>query len=144
MVVPSVVMALRTLLAVEASVSAVEVSTLPLDTFTIPTTRLTVEAAAVEGVAPPGATPYPVNEMYCSFGEMVNNPSEVELPWAVNANCEPTVLVGISIDPTRTPASVYSSNQTSVAAVVPATSPASPTRYRTKSPAVNGRAPCAC
>jgi hypothetical protein len=72
------------------------------------------------------------------LGEIVSNPSEVELPWAVKGLYAPAKLVGISIDPRRAPASVYSSNQTSVDAVVPAASPLSPTRYKIRSPGLNG------
>src|SRR5438477_10800133 len=95
--VPLVLMALRGLLPVAASDSAVVVSTAPLES-TRAITRLTVAELEVVMPVAAKAASYPGALRYLPSVDRVINPSLVAVPLAVSLLFDPLTTVGIAID----------------------------------------------
>src|SRR6516165_1289500 len=118
MFVPSVLVALRGLLPVAQSVSAVVVSMLPFAS-TRPTTRLTVVDAVPATPAVPRAASYPLSTRKLLSAERVSSPSEVADPEAVSRWFDPFTAVGMGRLWTGAPPDcVYSSRKTGFATLL--------------------------
>src|SRR5581483_1051343 len=103
---------------------------------TVARTRGVVAAADLATLVVPASALYPAITNSRPSAESVKLPSEVAVPLLTTAEAP---LLGILIVCTKTPARVYSSRKTGLAALVSAAEP-SPTRSMTRSPGVNGAA----
>jgi hypothetical protein len=80
--------------------------------------RFVAELVVLATLAVPTAASYPVNVKYCPSADRFKAPSDVADALSVRMRFDPLTAVGMWSVWTKTPAVVYSSRSTSVAALV--------------------------